>query len=1340
MAWTCPLRSLNSLLNGISVVSGPEHDKEDRPEEMVDSRSDRLPREDFAERFSLLYAQAGDPPLKQIVSAVARAGRVDERGRPVRVVPQRVSDWRRGRNVPARFAVLAIVLEVLIGQARRLRPKPTMEGLYDVVAWRALWSEALATPVSATVETTDRDTGVCPYRGLSAFRAEDSNWFFGQERSRDLLLSRLTEAIDGGGIVALVGASGAGKSSLVHAGLIPALARGALPGAASSARPTIVITPGDDPFKQLVTEVPALAGASGPDQIQAAVVAEAERRGGPGARLVLVVDQFEETFTLCDDEEKRRRFVWALDAACRPSGAGLVLVAVRADFYGQCLEHPQLAEALQARSMVLGPMTAAELREAVTGPAKAAGLQLETGLADLILRDLGVHGGRSKGSYNAGALPLLSHALLSTWQRRQAGKLTIAGYRAAGGIQRAVAETAERAWAKLDPAGQSAARRMLLRLVRVGEDTQDTRRRCHRHELVEQAANPGAAQRALETLASARLLTLDAEWVEITHEALLHAWPRLRRWIDADREGNLLRQRVEEDARAWDVENRDSSTLYRGARLDNAQQWAAGAGGEALSAVARAFLASSARHKRRNSWLRRCAVALVVVLALTSVSAAVVAVQQRNAARFQQVVAEADRLTGIDPSLSAMFDLAAHRMRPDDSSADTRLLSTEHQALNTPMFGHTGAVYLTSFSPDGNLLATASYDRTARLWDVRDRSHPRPLGAPLTGHSSWVSTAVFSPGGRTLATAGDDGRVLLWDVTDPAHPVRLGEPIAGHDGTIYLAAFSPDGRLLATADEDDTVRLWDVSDPRRPQDLGVLTGHTHAVRSVAFSPDGRTVAAGGDDFTVLLWNVTDPRVPVPLGGPLTGATDTVHSVAFSPDGRLLAAGSADKTIRLWDVTNPSAPVSQGRPLIGHTAAVWSVTFSPDGKQLASTGGDGTARLWNLANPARAAELEAPLAGGAGFAVSFSPDGRFLATGGQDGVVRLWSLPGTVLAGHTADVGRVAFTRDGHLMATGSTDHTVRLWDVGDPNRPMPFGQPLVHTDQVWTMSFSPDGRTLATGLADRTVWLWDVTDPAHPRRLGDPIQLGVRYANPVVFSPDGRILVTNDDDQTVQLWDVADPAHPVRLGPPLANHTGYVNAAAFSPDGRTLATASSDHTVWLWNVADPAHPVPVRRLTGHTNAINSVAFSPDGRTLATGSDDKSVRLWDVSDPAHASAIGQPLTGFFGLVKDVAFSPDGTCLAASADDGTVLLWHVADPAAAVQFGSPLTGGSSGTSAVAFGANGMIMATTGAAYTALIWDMDVDHAVARICGATRDVLSEEVWRQHLPQVPYDPPCPS
>ncbi|NUS65825.1 MAG: ATP-binding protein, partial [Saccharothrix sp.] len=415
------------------------------------------PRAVFAERFALLYAEAGDPPLKKVTESVARARRTDERGRPVRATAQRVSDWRRGRNVPARFSALSVVLEILIGEARKSRPQPPAAGLYDLDAWRALWEEALASPVSSPDDEdppSSGEIGVCPYRGLAAFQPEDSSWFFGRERSTAALVSRLGSAAETGGIVMLVGASGAGKSSLVRAGVIPSIRDGALAVPGSTNWPSVVITPGADPVKELVRQVPELAdildmalaldgmdqdlvaSGHGPDtflgqtlmgvlrfaaQIRAAFAAYAARHGGD--RVVVVVDQFEEAFTLSSDENRVQVFVQALHVACTPAVPGgtapaVVLVGVRADFYGRCLAFPELADALQDRQMVLGPMTSAELREAVSRPAKAAGLQLEPGLIELMLRDLGVRSGRAQaragqGAYDAGALPLLSHALLA---------------------------------------------------------------------------------------------------------------------------------------------------------------------------------------------------------------------------------------------------------------------------------------------------------------------------------------------------------------------------------------------------------------------------------------------------------------------------------------------------------------------------------------------------------------------------------------------------------------------------------------------------------------------------------------------------------------------------------------------------------------------------------------------------------------------------------------------------------------------------------------------------------------------------------------------------------------
>ncbi|MEV0679823.1 WD40 repeat domain-containing protein [Actinosynnema sp. NPDC050436] len=1345
------------------------------------------PRAVFAERFALLYAEAGDPPLKRVTESVGRARRTDERGRPVRVTAQRVSDWRRGRNVPARFSALSVVLEVLVGEARKTRPHPPAAGLYDLGAWRELWEEALSSPATAPDDEeppSSDEIGACPYRGLAAFQAEDSSWFFGRERSTAALVSRMGDSADTGGMVVLVGASGAGKSSLVRAGVIPAIRGGALEIPGSANWPAIVVTPGVDPVKELVRQVPELSevlekalramsdhgppevSADGPatvlghtapgvlrfaEQIRDAFAAHAARCGAE--RVVVVVDQFEEAFTLCGDEGLVQVFVQALHVACTPALPGgvppaLVVLGVRADFYSRCLAFPELADALQERQMVLGPMTSAELREAVSRPAKAAGLQLEPGLIELMLRDLGVRSGRARGragqgAYDAGALPLLSHALLATWQRRTGGKLTISGYRAAGGIQGAVAATAERAWADLAPDAQAAARPLLLRLVRVGEDTQDTRRRSTRHELVDQAANRAAGEEALEVLARARLVTLDAGSVEITHEALLQAWPRLRSWIDQDREGQLLRQRLEEDSATWANQDRDASLLYRGARLETARHWAGAAGPGGLTGVAQDFLAVSTQHRRRALWGRRSAVVVVAVLAVIAVTAAVLAVRQRDDAVFRQVVAEADRLQETDPSLSAQLDLVAQRMRPDDQEVHTRVLSTQGTPLATQLVGHEGAVYLTSFSSDGNTLATASYDSTVRLWDLRDRDHPKQLGPPLRGHRSWVSSAVFSPDGGTLATAGDDGTVRLWDVTDPGRPRALGQPLVGDHGTVYLVAFAPDGRTLVTANEDHTAQLWDVADPAAPTPLGAPLGlHSGQVRSVAFSPDGRVLAVGGDDRTVVLWDVGDRTRPRPLGPPLAGYDGIVRSVAFSPDGRVLATGSDDRTVRLWDVTDPAAATPLGRPLTDHTGPVWSVAFNRDGRVLASGSSDGTARLWNVTDPAHPLVIGRPLTGRNGtiYAVAFSPDGYHLATGSQDPAVRLWSLPKTVLIGHSGRTTGPVFTPDGRRMVSGSRDRGIRVWDLTDPHEPHSAATAVNDDDAgVWGLAISPDGRTLAS-VGDNAVRLWDLSDPGRVRPLGTPLGLRTRYSAPVAFSPDGRVLVTGSDDESVQLWDVSDRERPRALGEPLVGHSGYVHFAVFTPDGRSLVTGSADQTLRLWNVADPAAAQPLGQpVTGHAGAVRAGAVSPDGRVLATAGDDKSVRLWDVSAPSRVRPIGRPLTGHVEAAVTVAFSPDGRQLASGGDDRAIRLWDVTDVSRPRPVGQALTGHDAGLQDVRFTPGGTVLASTGLDSTVRLWDLDRSRAVERICAKTKGVLPEDRWREHLPQLDYEPVCP-
>ncbi|MFI7318195.1 hypothetical protein [Streptomyces venezuelae] len=1417
--------------------------------------SDSGARTSFAERLALLYKEAGNPPLKRVAEAVVRLQRVDERGRPVRVSAQRISDWRRAKNVPAQFAALAAVLHVLIPEARRERPAPVSPGLYDMAQWHRLWERAVADPVgeragAAAGPDGNPDSGepsgsgdgggsgaggvasVCPYRGLASYRSQDAQWFFGRERSTDALLAQL-RAAESGGLVMLVGASGAGKSSLLNAGLVPALQGGASlaqeEGSAWVAGPVLQLVPGADPLTELTRNIPELARVlpagegeqeQGEDEpavddraracaqsVREAIAAWGEREGGAAAgeraprttageratrtaageqeggaasgareggaasgardigaaasgradgaaevdgagrsgavavsRPVIIVDQFEETFTLCPDEADRRAFIRVLHAACSPGegethAPALVVLGIRADFYEECLGYPELADALQHRHMVLGPLTTSELRKAVTGPAKAVGLELEPGLAELIVREVSTDGPR--GAHDAGVLPLLSHALLATWQRRKTGRLTLAGYRAAGGIQGAVAATAERAWSGLDPAARTAARLLLLRLVRLGEDTQATRRRGTRRQLAEESTDPHKTEESLEALVRARLVTLDAETVEITHEALLHAWPRLRDWIDEDRNDHLLRQRLEEDGKSWEDSDRDSSLLYRGSRLEQAREWARTAGDTYLTKGAMEFLAASARLRRRMVWISRGAVATLVVLAMVAVVSAVVARQQRDDAVFEQVVAEADRAQHTDPSLSAQLDLVAHRLRPGDEGTRNRLISIVNAPLATPLLGHKGAVYLTSFSPNGQLLATASYDRTVRLWDLSDPTHPEPLGKPLTGHKSWVSTAVFSPDGNTLASASDDGTIRLWNVRDPRHPRLLGSPVTGQGGAIYLLAFSPDGKTLAAANEDKAVRLWDVDEPREPKRIAKLTGHTEAVRSVAFSHDGRTLAAGGDDGTIHLWNTDDPNRPQPVDTVLRGHSTTVHSVAFSPDDDTLASGGADNTIRLWDVSDPEHGKALGTPLTGHTGPLWSVAFNPAGTMLAAASADSTASLWNVRDPSHPSQVGESLSGSSGemYALGFSPDGRFLATGSGDNKVRLWSIS-------TGDMlGRIgAFRPDGKVLATASRDEKVRLWDVQQPERPTPLGKPFRPGEgNVRAPVFSPDGRTLAVLTGNRAVQLWNVADPKHPVPYGPPVRLRTRFAAALAFSRDGRTLATPYTDRTIQLWDITSPTRPRRLGEPLTGHQGYVNSLTFGKDGRTLVSGSADGTVRLWNVTDARRAVPFQPpLKGHLGPVNTVVYSPDGRTLASGSDDGTVRLWDIGDPREPARLDASLAGHTDAVVALTFSKDGHTLATGGNDNTVRLWNVADPTDTSPIGQSMSPNTKMGSFLSFSPQSDMLGVASGTDTVRLWNLDTEEAVKRICSTTRGVLTREKWDEYLPRLSYEPPC--
>jgi WD40 repeat protein len=1269
----------------------------------------------------------------------------------------------------------------------------------------AQWMDALSRVRHAT---SRRGGATAPYRGLASFQPEHAGWFFGREDLTSLLVERLADRYAlGDALLIVVGPSGSGKSSLLRAGMIPALAAGGLALADCQTWPTLLFSPGGHPLMEFAGQLAPMAGLtveeiasilrSDPSScgqivrramVVAAGVAQSDDNGdGPGGsddgqsdgkvqerRLIVVVDQFEEVFTACPDDDERRAFISALCAAAcatadrkqapgiptsvTPSPPAIVVLGLRADFYAQALQHPLLAHALQDAQLVVGPMTEAEVRRAILEPARKANLDVADGLVELLLHEF-APSARTSGSdpaHDAGALPLLSHALLATWRRSRRGQLTVTDYRETGGIQGAVARTAEGVFEGLTAVQKELTRRLFLRLVHVADDAADTRRRVARRELLPDAnySQPTELDLVLDKFIGQRLITTGSDTVEITHEALLTAWPRLRGWIDTDRAGLHTHRQLTEAAQTWASTQHDPLALYRGSRLHAARDWAAEpTHAEDLNTFERAFLDRSTEQelaetratRRRTRRLQQLAAALTALILIVGALSAyafrerTTATEQRNLAISRQVAIEANQLRTTDIALAMQLSLAAYRIAPTPEARSSVLDAFATPAV-TRINGPAGVMQSVAVTGNGRTMATAGTGPSLQLWNVARPGRPVVYGRPLVGHTDTIYAVAFRPDGRILASASGDKTIRLWDVANPDKASLIGAPLTGPANTVYSVAFSPDGHTLAAGSADNTVRLWDISDPSRPTPLAPpLAGPTGYVQSIAFSPDGHTLAAGSADKTVRLWDTTDPHQPTSLGSPLTGSGKSVLSVAFSPDGRTLAAGSADDTVRLWALTDFHAPTALGTPLTGPASFVNSVAFSPDGRSLAAASSDNEVWIWNLDTHAVTVSLPhpAPVT-----AVVFGHNGNTITTSAADGTARIWDLPGPVMTGPTKDIFTAAFGTGNHILAVTSTDNTAQLWNVTDVRHPIRLGPTLTNASKIGQPSgaaaLSPDAHTLAIATLQGDIQLWDVTDPARPEPT--PVQLtGFTAAVEAVnFSPNGRILVASGNDHSTRLWDVTDPRRPAQLGKPLTGPDNYVYSPVISPDGRTLAVGSADDKVWLWDIANPAKPVPLGPpLTGPTSYVYAVALSPNGRILAAGSADSKVRLWDIANPAKPVPLGPPLTGPVNYVNSVAFSPDGSTLAATAGDGTIWLWETTNPHRPGLL-ARLTGPTGPVFTDAFDTDRPVLATAGADKTVRLWNTDTDQVATYICGTTGSSITAAEWNEYIPGLPYNPPC--
>ncbi|MEG5049904.1 MULTISPECIES: nSTAND1 domain-containing NTPase [unclassified Microcoleus] len=1173
---------------------------------------------------------------------------------------------------------------------------------------------------SATEINFDRQN---PYLGLSAFEAEQEKYFCGREEAVRTLITHLTNSR----FLSVIGYSGSGKSSLIKAGLLPQLSRDRIPG--SSKWPVESFTPGKHPLGKLVD---ILARHREQNQL-----------------FVIFIDQFEEVFTLCEDEAERQSFIRLIVKEMNDTERkSRMIIALRGDFLIRCANYPEvlnLINHIPTTTYIVKSLGIKELPEAIEKPAELHGVQFERGLVSQIAQDV---------AGQPGALPLLQYALKELWRVCIMEKpelaeplLTKKGYEEIGGVLGALENRANVIYQSFSDGDRTFVRKLFMELVQLGEGNEVTRRRVDWDRLRAIADSPEQLERVIGLLAGAqqRLIIVDENTVEVAHEALLCRWKLLSDWIEEDLENIRICRRLEIACREWEeTYGKSDDALLTGARLAEVEEWEKRVQPN-LTGDEREFLGKSVGRRDRavqdeleqQRQLRELAEANAKV----------------EAARAEEE--RAKTIAQMERALAAEDKVNAETARVRETEAKVRVQKQRTRLAIASLIAVTGLTILTGTAwinaERGQILALSQASEAkfilnrdsldplvealkagTRLkqigWVPGNKEVRQQVMETLTQavywvrerdrikvHNNYVQSVSFSPDGKMLASAGYDNKVKLWNLEgNQKKSIPLQENFQ-HNKTVFSVTFSPDSQTIASASFDKTVKLWN----RDGTPKGSPLLHSKEVLAVAFNPKGDKIATGDDNGTVTIWDLKENKKTN-----FKAHNGLIYSLSFSPDGNLLSTGSSDKTAKLWTL-DPKAK-NKKLKVVQHSDVVYSVSFSSNG-EIASACLDGTVKLEKTDG-----SLIRELKGESGFtSVTFSHDGKIIAAGRLDGKVQLWDTSGKeigTLEGHTDRVNSVSFNRNGKTIASASNDQTVKLWQIQLPL----LTHLKAHDSRVMDVSFSPDGKIFASASEDATIKLWDISGNFQQSLKGHRL-----LVDSVSFSPNSEKIASTSRDDTVKIWTrqgkgykqekpdqiftrrssigdssvsfstdlknstiaVADTQGIVWFmdtnlklkRPPFPAHESPILKISLSPDGKSVATASEDGTAKIWHLDGKLkHTLP-----GHTSGVEDVSFSRDGNRIATASKDNTVKLWD-----RNGNLLKTLTGHSAAVISVSFSPDGDAIATASEDRTIKLWNLDGTLI-----TTLKGHSDKVNTVTFHPkNSKILISGSSDSTIIIWDLE------------------------------------